>query len=64
MTTSTERAQALRETRTFLRGLADPEQMPGVPLDVRREAQRLLRNLPGPDDVLSVLEALARVERA
>ncbi len=63
MTTQLEKHRALRETRAFLGRLADPERACDVPDWVRTDARRLLRNLPAPDDVVSVLEALAQVGR-
>lgn len=46
MTTPHERTRTLLQTREFLQELTNPEKMPGVPEDVRRQARVLLRHYP------------------
>ncbi len=59
-----EEHRALRETRALLCRLVDPERASDEPDWARADARRLLRKLLAPNDVVSVLEALAQVSRA
>jgi len=47
MTTPRERTRALLQTKEFLGELADSDQTPGVPEEIRRQAKFLLRHYPG-----------------
>ena len=47
MTTPRERTRALPQTKEFLRELLDTDKTPGVPEEIRRQAEFLLRHYPG-----------------
>lgn len=48
MTLDFERFLALRNTRTFLYSLLDPQKTPRVPSEVRQEARSCLKHFPDP----------------
>jgi hypothetical protein len=51
MTIPLERTRAVLQTKEFLLELQDPTKSPGVPEEVRREANRLLRHFPSTWDL-------------
>lgn len=51
MTMPAERTRAILQTRQFLQSLSTGDWETELPVEVRREAQRLLRHFPSASDV-------------
>lgn len=51
MTLPSERYNAVRRTRDFLRQLLDPKVTPKVPKNIRNQASALLKHYPGDMDL-------------
>jgi hypothetical protein len=58
VTTPEERTRTVLQTKDFLVELIRPEQTPGIPDAVRREAHRLLRHYPGLSELALAHRAL------
>ena len=64
MTTPTERARAQLEATRLLQALRNAELTPGVPEDLRRHAETVLRHLASPGEVKDQLEMALRLFHA
>jgi hypothetical protein len=62
MTLPIERTNAVLRTEKFLMDLRDPKKYPRVPLEVRKEAQRLLRHYPSKYNMKYIADSFEPLE--
>ena len=62
MTLPIERTNAVLNVERFLMDLRDPKKYPRVPLEVRKEAQRLLRHYPSKYNMKYIADSFEPLE--